>query len=434
MTRIQNILVGVDLRHGDRLASPELGEESQAAVAESLRLAATWGGTVTFCSVLELSAQSQSLIEHDVENIFKTVEDVASEVLSELVANANSQGIACESMIRFGAAWEELSKESATGDYDLVIVGTRSKIRATQMLFGTTAQKLMRCSACPVWIVKPAELRDVRDVAVATDLSPASLPALSTAVTVARAIGARLHVLHVVELSDFQDLVLAGVSQEVLVRTEARLRQSAEDTLRDQLHRTDFRTLPHGVKIELLSGIPETAIPEYIACQKVDLLVMGTHGHSGMSGLLIGNTAERILPALHASLLVVKPSEFRSPYAKTSTFDCLTRGHVQAVIRVRLPSEPPSLLHWLRLTSDPLAAGRGSNEIATTQCEQNHLARPTERAFRWLARTARGPERRKCPLITPASLSIDRPLARRTASEASPSSFDEPVQIRFPTD
>jgi nucleotide-binding universal stress UspA family protein len=59
MTRIQNLLVGVDLRHDDRLASSELSEESQAAVDEALRLAATWGGTVTFFSVLELSAQSQ---------------------------------------------------------------------------------------------------------------------------------------------------------------------------------------------------------------------------------------------------------------------------------------------------------------------------------------------------------------------------------------
>ena len=176
MTLIQNILVGVDLRHGDRLASSDLGAESQAAVGEALRLAATWEGTLTFCSVLELSAQSQSLIEHDRENILKTVEDIANQVLVKLVNHANERGIASESILRFGAAGEELSKESATGEYDLAIVGTRSKLRATSMLFGGTAQKLMRFAPCPVWVVKPAELRDVRDVAIATDLSPASLP------------------------------------------------------------------------------------------------------------------------------------------------------------------------------------------------------------------------------------------------------------------
>ena len=127
MSQIQNILVGVDLHHGDRLASSDLGDESRAAVTEALRLAATWESTVTFCSVLEISAQSQSLIDHDRENIFKTVEDVAGEVLSSLVSVAKSQGIASESVIRFGTAWEEIAKEAATNQYDLVIIGSRSK-------------------------------------------------------------------------------------------------------------------------------------------------------------------------------------------------------------------------------------------------------------------------------------------------------------------
>ena len=313
MSQIQNILVGVDLRHGDRLASRDLGDESQAAVTEALRLAATWNSTVTFCSVLEISAQSQSLIEHDRENIFKTVEDIANEVLSGLTESANSQGIACESVILFGLAWEEIAKESATKQYDLVIIGTRSQTRAKQILFGSTAQKLMRVVACPLWIVKPAELRDVRDVAIATDLSPASLPAFHFAVTVARAMGARLHVLHVLELSDFRYLILAGVANDVLDRTEQRLGQSADDKLRQHLHQTDFRTLARGVKIEVLKGSPDSMIPEYVANEGVDLLVIGSHGHSGISGVLLGNTSERILPRLHASLLVVKPADFRSP-------------------------------------------------------------------------------------------------------------------------
>ncbi len=318
MARIQNILVGVDLQHGDRLASQELGDESQAAVAEALRLAATWEGTITFCSILELSAQSQSLIEHDNDHIFKTVTDVANDVLSQVVSQATSIGIPCKGILRLGSAWEELTKESAAGDYDLVIIGTRSKARATQFLFGSTAQKLIRFSACPVWVVKPCELRDVRDVAIATDLSASSLSAFHVAVTVARAIGARLHVIHVVDMSDFRYLVLAGIAEEELARTEARLIQTAIEKLQDQLHKTDFRTLPHGVMIEVVNGTPDTEISKFVVEKGIDLLVIGTHGHSGFSSMLLGNTAERILPGLHASLLAVKPTDFQSPYAVKS--------------------------------------------------------------------------------------------------------------------
>lgn len=316
MTRIQNILVGVDLHHGDRIASSELTDETQAAVDEALQLAGTWGGNVTFCSVLELSAQSQSLIEHDHENILKTVEDVASAILTKLVNYCNKGGIPAESVVRFGTAWEELSKESAQGQYDLVIIGSRPTNLTTKLLFGSTAHKLMRYSACPVWVVKPAELREIRDVAVGTDLSPASLTVIKVAVTVARAIGARLHVLHVLESSDLRYLALGGVPKEKLDIAEEKLRQSADEKLRDQLHQTDFRTLPHGVKIEYLHGATDSVIPEYITANCVDLLVIGTHSHARISEFLLGNTAERILPTVHASLLAVKPDGFKSPYVK----------------------------------------------------------------------------------------------------------------------
>lgn len=316
MTRIQNILVAVDLRHGDRLASSEWSEETQATLAEALHLAGTWDAKIRFVSVLELSPQSQSLIEHDRENVLRTVEDFAKEALTGLVTRASAKGIAADSLLRFGIAWEELSRESATGQYDLVIVGTRSRSGATRLLFGSTAQKLIRLSACPVWVVKPAELREIRDVAIATDLSPASQSALHLAVTVARAINARLHVLHVIEMSDFQYLTLAGVSQDVLARTQERLNKSARETIQHQLQQTDFRTLMHGVKIEVLNGTPDVEVPEYVVNEHVDLLVIGSHGHRGVSGLLLGNTAERILPALHASLLVAKSADFHSPYAK----------------------------------------------------------------------------------------------------------------------
>ena len=317
MTRIQNILVGVDLHHGDRIASSELSDETQAAVDEALQLAGIWGGTVTFCTVLELSAQSQSLIEHDHENILKTVEDVASSVLMKLVNYCNKDGIPAEQVIRFGSAWEELAKECAQGPYDLVIIGARSTIhRTASLLFGSTAHKLMRHSACPVWVVKPSELREIRDVAVDADLGAASLPAIKVAVTVARAIGARLHVLHVLEKSDLRYLALIGTPKEKLAAAEERLRQAADEKLKDQLYQTDFRTLPHGVKIEILSGPSDTVIPEYIDSNSVDLLVIGTHGHQGISEFLLGNVEERILPAAHSSLLAVKPDGFKSPYAK----------------------------------------------------------------------------------------------------------------------
>ena len=313
MARIQNILVGVDLAHGDRLASPELGPEAQAAVVEALRLAGAWDGNVTFVSVLEVSPQTQSLIERDLENVQKTVEDVANDVLSKLVSHANSQGIAADHVVRFGTAWEELTKEASEGKYDLVMIGTRSSSRSSATLFGGTTCKMMRYSCCPVWVVKPTELRDIRDVAIATDLSPSCRATFDVAVTVTRAIQARLHVVHVLDSPDLKFLSVAGIGPDELTRIRGRLRESAEQKIREQLHQADFRTLPHGVKIEVLDGVPEVAIPDFVTANAIDLLVVGTHGQGGIKEFVWGSTAERLLPGLHASLLSVRPTESQNP-------------------------------------------------------------------------------------------------------------------------
>ncbi|WP_373650828.1 universal stress protein [Schlesneria sp. DSM 10557] len=316
MPHLQNILVGVDLHHGDRIASSNIGAESKAAVDEAIQLALVSGGAITFCSVLELTAQSQSLIEKDHENILKTVEDYASITLSELVESANAQGIAAESRIRFGAAWEELSKESAEGKYDVVLVGTRSRTRAATLLFGSTVQKLMRFAPCPVWVAKPSEVREIREVAVATDLSDACLPAIKVAAAISRQINAKLYVLHVLETGDLRYLAIAGVAEEELRDTEAQLRINAVQKLKEQLSQVNLSGIQNGVHSEVLMGDPDTTIPQFVLERQVDLLVIGTHGRGLVSGLLLGNTAARILPSLRASLVAVKPAGYVSPYAK----------------------------------------------------------------------------------------------------------------------
>ena len=57
---------------------------------------------------------------------------------------------------------------------------------------------------------------------------------------------------------------------------------------------------------------PDHAVIEAIEKYDVDIVVMGTIEESGIRGLLIGNTAERILPQLSCSVLAVKPEGFES--------------------------------------------------------------------------------------------------------------------------
>ena len=66
-------------------------------------------------------------------------------------------------------------------------------------------------------------------------------------------------------------------------------------------------------RVHMLNGDPGQVIPRLVAKEKIDLLVMGTIARTGVPGLLIGNTAERMLQAVDCSVLAIKPRDFVSP-------------------------------------------------------------------------------------------------------------------------
>ena len=63
--------------------------------------------------------------------------------------------------------------------------------------------------------------------------------------------------------------------------------------------------------VYLIKGRAKDVIPELVESGDIDLVVIGTVGRSGIPGLIIGNTAERVLNAIDCSVLALKPEGFR---------------------------------------------------------------------------------------------------------------------------
>ncbi len=73
--------------------------------------------------------------------------------------------------------------------------------------------------------------------------------------------------------------------------------------------------LPRGLRCKrhLLRGDPGEVIPRLVGERRIDLVVMGTVARTGVPGLIIGNTAERVLDQIGCSVLAVKPEGFITP-------------------------------------------------------------------------------------------------------------------------
>lgn len=306
MHGLQQVVVGLDLHHGDRFASTDLPRETQAAIDEAALIAKVSGAAVTLCAVLELSEQAKHLIEVDVQNVHRTVEDAAQAVMNGVAAKLDAEGVKVFTALRFGKSWEQLCSVATEAKAGLIIVGTRRRSAGTRMLFGSTAQKLLHHAPAPVLIVKPEEMREVREIAVASDFSEPSMAAVKAAVGLAQAMQAKLFVVHALEFPFEAYLRTAGVSEEQVTQYRQKLHAEAMQNLEAQIAQTDARTLPYGVLLKVVEGTPDVAIPAFIDENEVDLLVIGTVGRTGLSGVLLGNTAERLLPMVHSSLMAVR--------------------------------------------------------------------------------------------------------------------------------
>ena len=87
-------------------------------------------------------------------------------------------------------------------------------------------------------------------------------------------------------------------------------RQAVADVSR-LLESASLRSVP--VTTHLVQGVAGEVIPDLVARERAGILVMGSLARTGIAGLLIGNTAERVLSTVGASVLAVKPPGFDSP-------------------------------------------------------------------------------------------------------------------------
>ncbi|MDG2390553.1 MAG: universal stress protein [Planctomycetaceae bacterium] len=313
MQQFQNILVGVDLSSGDRFAADELSAATQEAIDQSLVLGKSLGAKLTFFAGIDVCAHTEELLAADAEHLRATVDDEALKVLEHIKQRADAQGIQAESKFSHGHGWEQMIRQVIRDDHDLVIIGTKQHTALGRTLFGTTGTKLLRYAPCPVWVTKPG-LSDLSefDILVADDLGDVGFQCLRMAINGGQYFSTRTHVVNVIE-EDKKGLFRAQISDEKQAELRESKKKEVEQKLEQRLTDLDYRTLELGVKTYIEFGAPDEHILRIIEEENIDVLVMGTRARTGISGMLIGNTAERLLTQIPCSLLAVKPEGFVCP-------------------------------------------------------------------------------------------------------------------------
>jgi universal stress protein A len=142
----------------------------------------------------------------------------------------------------------------------------------------------------------------VKRLLVPTDFSPASSAAVRYAIDLATDLGATIHMLHVIEEWDMTARHLEALSIE-LPGLRERVIADAADRLRTVAAGLGA-ALP--IATEVREGRPADIIVDVARAKAIDLIVMGTHGRTGLSHALLGSVAERVLRTAPCAVLTVR--------------------------------------------------------------------------------------------------------------------------------
>ena len=292
MTAFQRILVATDLSAPARRAAERgamLSRQTQAAL--------------DLLHVADLSP-----LDHLRQWLPGQAQDMPQRVLEAAQAQVHAladllrqrHGVAANTHVRTGAVTNELVRIVKELQADLLVCGARGESVVRHLLLGTTAQRILRTTPCPVLVVKQSPHEGYRRVLVPLDFSDASLGTLALARRIAP--GAELVLLHAFEVPFEGHLRYARVEEDILTQYRTVARQVATEKL--EALRVQAGLASEECHCIVQYGDPALRTVEQEQDQDCDLIVMGKHGEGPVADLLLGSVTKHVLAESQCDVLV----------------------------------------------------------------------------------------------------------------------------------
>lgn len=307
------------------LVATDFSESATAAFRQGVWLARQTGATLVLAHTLpdrlrldqtEALRAQLDLLYGEGQLLPRELRDPAEARLKQMVADHGATDLNVRFLVLPGEPFVELTHAAQSEGIDLVLAGTRGLSAWKEFLVGSTAKRLIRKCPSSVWIVKAEHLEPPKVVLAATDFSEVSRRAALQGLRIAQQASAQFHLLHTID--HLADYLTAGREDHVSgFPIGPPLRREINDGAQRLLEEfvTSLGADLEQVRLHLSWGSAWQEISRLAQHLHSDLIVLGTVGRSGIPGVLLGNTAERVLGACESSILTVKPEGFVSPLA-----------------------------------------------------------------------------------------------------------------------
>ncbi|MBU4233192.1 MAG: universal stress protein [Desulfobacterales bacterium] len=265
--------------------------DSEGAISAALNLAKTTGSTIFLLEVLFYLAgyelQAPDTLAPPIVNmeLMQAQETAVRERLEARKAEAAGEGVVLTPRVRTGSsAYEGILEEVGESQPDLIIMGRHGYTGLTRLLMGSVTARVIGHSPCDVLVVPREVPLSFKRLLVASDGSPFSEAAWTKALLLAKTMGSALIGVSVA-VSD-RDI---PVATKVVRGLEAAASQQ-------------------GIALDTMipMGRPEEGIVKAAEFKGASLIIVGSHGRTGLKRLLMGSVAERVIGDAKCPVLVVK--------------------------------------------------------------------------------------------------------------------------------
>ena len=225
--------------------------------------------------------------------------------LGRVVRLANENGLMADHRLQVGIPQDSILEGAHSSDIALIAMGTHGKTGLDRFRLGSVAESILRQAPCPVLTVhasvtsrtsvNPSRMSLSR-LLVATDFSVSSKAALRTAVVLAKRLNARVVLVHAAEPSGSLQSGPLRIDEFSRKRYARQLQRIISASRADEVSTDEV----------VITGNPVEVILGQAKQQKVDLIIVGTHGRRGMKRHMLGSVAEGVVRGAACPVLVVR--------------------------------------------------------------------------------------------------------------------------------
>jgi nucleotide-binding universal stress UspA family protein len=208
--------------------------------------------------------------------------------------------MAVDYRVQEGEPGAQILRSAVDVGANLIVMGTHGRRGLDRLMAGSVATEVLRGAECPVVALRAlpgtAPPGEIRAILHPTDFSENSQEAQHVARSLARELGTRLIILHVAPVEPVVD-------RTAVTEVDPRTYRNALDEVRRRLAGPDLK---HPVEIRLSRGSDREEILQVAGEVGCGLIVMGSHGRTGLSRLLLGSVAEAVMTRANCPVLIVK--------------------------------------------------------------------------------------------------------------------------------